>query len=194
MGWWPLRGSQGSNVAMADDPFVLRRVAWQDLCPWLKIFRCFRLAISLPLLSLATLGALLSPLGSEVSEWLFSRNANAAPWVSSTDETLRLFPPIPVSSPGVIVTSGFPLHAMQDAAFDREGSSGVFHFFVDPVWSLFNRQASTSSFLGNLLVALWNIGIWSLLGGAISRVAAVHLGRDERLSTTDALKHAATNW
>ena len=55
---------------MPDGSSVVRRVAWRELCPWLIIFRTFRLSISPPVLFLATVGALLTPLGWVISSAL----------------------------------------------------------------------------------------------------------------------------
>lgn len=63
---------------MADDRGVIREVAWRDIFPWLIIFRTFRLAKSMPLLFVATLGVVLAPAGWRVGVgspdgWLWTR-------------------------------------------------------------------------------------------------------------------------
>src|SRR4051794_25309564 len=56
---------------MTDSAGQLRRIAWDEVFPWLIIFRCFRIAISPPLLALATLAVLISPLGWRVAGAVF---------------------------------------------------------------------------------------------------------------------------
>ena len=55
---------------------VLKEISWRDVCPWLVIFRTFGLARSAPVLFLATLGALLSPVGWRLGEMAFVSEAN----------------------------------------------------------------------------------------------------------------------
>ena len=56
---------------MAEERDTVRRIAWRELFPWLLILRSFRLAISPPVLLLAALGTLLTPLGWGLAAELF---------------------------------------------------------------------------------------------------------------------------
>ena len=56
---------------MTGEQGIVRGVSWRDLCPWLVIFRAFRLAVSPSLLALATIGVLVNPLGWRVAEAVF---------------------------------------------------------------------------------------------------------------------------
>jgi hypothetical protein len=171
---------------MAEDRIVVQRVAWRELCPWLMIFRCFRLSISLQLLFLASIGVLLMPVGDFVASTIFG--APESPFVDAP-ASLGEWPDgslPPFRLPGVNVPLGEWLW--------REGPTQVYWFFVEPVWRLFDRHASMGEFLRNAWLAIWRIAVWSLLGGAIVRVAVVQLGRDERVSLPDSLRHALRNW
>ncbi len=53
---------------MADDLTILRYVSWRDICPWLLLFRVFRVATSIRVLSLAFVAVLLTTIA-----WNFSR-------------------------------------------------------------------------------------------------------------------------
>ena len=55
---------------ITDDSSMLRRVAWEEIFPWLRVVRSLRLATSLPVLALATLGVLLMPTGWSIADWL----------------------------------------------------------------------------------------------------------------------------
>ena len=45
-----IEGSKGSPAMLNDESGTLRAVAWSEICPWLKLFRCFRVAIRFRLL------------------------------------------------------------------------------------------------------------------------------------------------
>ncbi|MGE3776324.1 MAG: hypothetical protein AB7F89_04000 [Pirellulaceae bacterium] len=163
---------------MVDDRSVIHRVAWLDVCPWLMIFRVFRLSISLPVLFLATVGALLTV--------AFQPTRLVFPTSDVTDLSLA-----PYAMPGQM---SWPLDASADRMLSDGPMSAVYSFFANPVWRLFDSYATTKVFLQNLITAGWNVLVWSLFGGAITRVAVVQLGRDERLGTADAVRHAVRNW
>ncbi|MEO8497181.1 MAG: hypothetical protein ABI614_19075, partial [Planctomycetota bacterium] len=56
---------------MTEEVGVVRRVVWRDILPWLIIFRAFRISVSLPILTLATVGWLLTPLGTQIATAVF---------------------------------------------------------------------------------------------------------------------------
>src|SRR5262249_40031106 len=45
-----------------------------------------------------------------------------------------------------------------------------------------------------LLCGLWAVAVWALFGGAITRIAAMKLGREESVSTVEALRFARKKW
>jgi hypothetical protein len=56
---------------MTDTPATIRHISWRDLFPWLILLRTFRIAISPPMLAIATLAVILTPLGWAVAAWVF---------------------------------------------------------------------------------------------------------------------------
>ena len=169
---------------MSDERIVLRRVAWRELCPWLMIFRCFRLAISIPVLFLATIGTLLMPWGDKLARRLFEPEA------------------VRISSPaGIVPPQHVSMRAIDGHGFIADrwlppgwDVRGVYWSFVQPTGSLFDRTASSSAFMRSLLISVWNVAVWALFGAAITRIAIVHLGRDERVSLSDSLRYAVRNY
>jgi hypothetical protein len=65
------RNTIAGDTRMSEEQGVIRRISWRDLFPWLILFRTFRIAISPPLLALATLAVIVTPLGWGVAELLF---------------------------------------------------------------------------------------------------------------------------
>jgi hypothetical protein len=177
---------------MADDRAVLRGVVWRDLCPWLILFRTFRLAKSLPLLFLATLGVVAIPAGWQVGEALFvSEQALQA------DSEFALFVAqqglwpgqqaaspapnqgrLPQSIRDMVLTSPSPLEA-------------IYIRLIEPVVRLLNSRLTVTQAAYAAWGFLWTLLVWGFFGGAITRIAVVRLGREEPLGLGDAVRHAA---
>src|SRR3990172_1801536 len=86
-----------------DNGGTLRAVAWSEIFPWLKLLRCFRLAIRFRLLLLSAVAVLLTFSGWAVLGFVFSGSEDpfivayrGCPWLAVT----RLVPDRP-GIPGV---------------------------------------------------------------------------------------------
>ncbi len=171
---------------MAEPSRTLQAVAWNDLFPWLAIFRIFRLATSMPILLLATLALLIAPLGWRCAELLLTSEAF-------------------VEMPAEILTANRAWPGQQQAWLELQSDAGVisaadrsltaplqavFVHTVQPFAMLFSRALSFSQFNYFLLGSLWTLAIWSLFGGAITRIAAVRIGRNEREGMVEAVRFA----
>ncbi len=66
--------------------------------------------------------------------------------------------------------------------------------FVRPVWQLFSYDLSVHTAAFYLFGALWTVAVWGLVGGLITRTAAMHLGREERIGWREGWKHAWRKW
>ena len=171
---------------MAEERDTVRRIAWRELFPWLLILRSFRLAISPPVLLLAALGTLLTPLGWGLAAELFG----------GPDE----LPPAVLALPG----ADFPLLAwrdVEDARWTdfaehviRTNVVGVYWLFVQPLVELVDRTNSLRTVAYYASAGLWNILVWAFFAGAITRIAVVQLGREERLGLGESLRHAAQHY
>ena len=145
---------------MTEEVGVVRRVVWREVLPWLIIFRAFRLSVSLPILSLATVGWLLTPLGEQIASAVFLGGIDLATteWVPplrdllTEDEALRTLPGF-----STLTSTSNPL-------------VHVYHHFTDPFVQLFDRSNSIRETAYHLFRGLWSIAIWSLFAGAITRI------------------------
>jgi hypothetical protein len=83
---------------------VIREISWRDVFPWLIVFRTFGLATSLPVLFLATLGTVLTPVGWWLGELCFVSPAtvDVNPAFAQVVEANRSGPhrPFPPFAPG----------------------------------------------------------------------------------------------
>jgi hypothetical protein len=167
-------------------------IAWRETCPWVVLFRTFRLAISLPVLFLATVGALLTPLGWYLSGTLFVRETDD-PYFASVVERNGQWPDV-VGEPERLVSS--PLDAEYTAGrLDALANvPAVFLRIVRPFQRAASHDLSLSQGAYYLFGGVWNVVVWSFLAGAITRIAAVQLGREERFGLREALSHAGKNF
>jgi hypothetical protein len=166
---------------------VLRRIEWQECCPWLVIFRSFRLAISPPLLLLATLGTLLTPVGWYFAAVLFLEDPAASMGTVAVfdDRAFEL-----AEAPATPFTTRWGLVGQ---AVNRN-VVGVYWFFVRPFREICYPSvvpANLPYYAYYLVGGLWNILVWSFFAGTITRVAVVQFGREERISAWEAMVHVA---
>lgn len=63
-----------------------------------------------------------------------------------------------------------------------------------PVRTAFRADVTYQSLAFSLLAMLWCTAVWGLFGGAICRMAALELGREEKISWGQAFRHAAGRW
>ncbi|MBI2479915.1 MAG: hypothetical protein HYV60_15175 [Planctomycetia bacterium] len=165
---------------MTEEVGVVRRIVWREILPWLVIFRAFRLSISLPMLSLATVGWLLTPVGSQIAAAVFLGNADVSmtEWASPLNNFL---------------TESESLQAIPGVSTLTSTSNPIVHVyqhFTDPFVQLFDRSHTIRETAYHLFRGLWSIAIWALFAGAITRIAAVQLRRDERVDLRTAIVYA----
>ncbi len=176
---------------MASDRIVVREIAWREILPWLVIFRTFRLARSLSLLFLATFGVLLTPVGWRLGEALFVSDQlveQDAPFARLLEQN-RQWPfqrsAIPVPNDGRLPRS------VQEIVVTKPNTlEPIYLRFVDPLARLLDAPLTLTQAAYWAFGLLWMLAVWAFFGGAITRVAVVQLGREERLGLGDAVRHA----
>lgn len=173
---------------MTDDRGTLRAIDWRGLFPWLVIFRTFGLAVSWPLLVTATVGVLLTPLGWHVARLVFVSEESLL-----ADEHFQELVEFNNRWPGQTAARDdapgkLPLPEPANRALARSSgdAEAVFQRLALPFQQLFSRQWTLAKFAYFLFGGLWTLFVWSFCGGTITRIAAVKLGREERLGLRDA--------
>ena len=187
---------------MADEAQQIRSINWREVFPFTHLFKAFRVAVHPSKLVLALVALILIYLGGLVLD---------AVWVDKH----RVAPGDPLYYSGSMDTRlEDALAELEGAAGDGTRTRGIFTSFfnfevnrvndvVDGVTSMDLEKIGKGAigFLGVgpsallaghplffLLFAAWFLVIWSIFGGAISRIAAVHVARDEKISVRQALR------
>jgi hypothetical protein len=66
--------------------------------------------------------------------------------------------------------------------------------FLRPLFYLLNPNAGYLDRFYFLLVILWTLSTWAVFGGAITRIAAVELARNEKIGMREAFRYIVTRW
>ncbi len=171
----------------------VREICWRSICPWLILFRTFAIATSLPVLLLATSGALLTPLGWRVGESLFvdEQSLQDQPGFRQVLELNRRWPGAPAALP-VPNAGGFPKSVGEILRTEPNPVEPLFLRFVQPGCQVFwfGWRLPVTHVAYYLFGLFWMLLVWAFFGGAITRMAAMKLGREERIGLSSALRHA----
>ncbi len=174
---------------------ALRTIVWSEICPWLAIFRTFRLATGFRVLLLSAVAVLLTAcvwsvlgavFGLEATKWVWpmaespTESSTMAPWVA-IDQAVP-------DTPELVDTTDLAI-ADVDNAFFR-----VWVQLTQPLWGVFQRDVTRRSLPCLLLCGLCSLAICAYFGGAITRIAAVQLAAEERLPLAAALRFACRKW
>jgi hypothetical protein len=192
---------------MSDATSDSKRLNWPECCGFTKLFQSFRMAIHWPKLALAFLGIILTYGSGKLLD---------AMWVSSMMPAVSTDGRM--SEADVFVASGCTGVKEWTKTLgnpDKTQREGVFELFLKRLCSSasFVTGAVLSGSLlavlagvsGGLTTFAWLVAmhpgyailfglialiIWSLFGGAVCRVAALHATRDERIGLGEALSFA----
>jgi hypothetical protein len=197
---------------MTNEHGMVRSIAWRDLCPWMILFRLYRLSVSVQLLLLAFLGAWAASAGwrvcgslclseasrsqpvvarfvSAVSDWPDADySVPSQPVVGQTAEPVANAAPVanPAASPAepADAQTGGPLARYWHGWLGRTPMYAI----MEPIRRWFDPTIRWDQFAFYFLGGLWSLLVWSFVGGAITRTAAVRLGRDERVGLRESLQ------
>lgn len=196
---------------MNESPPELRRICWTESFAFTQLFRSFRLAINPTKLFLAFCGIFCTYLAGRVLDGVWPESAKAvAVTTSASDLQTELDVFIQSSGGGRQATLDWITDAGKDS--QRVGPFKLLLMHARRV-IFAATDAVLRADLGGLVGAVWlvpmavlwlmtmhagygvlfllaKLVIWACFGGALSRVAALHAARDERISLADGLGFA----
>jgi len=200
-----------------DDGGTLRAVAWSEICPWLKLVRCFRLAIRFRLMLLSAVAVLLTLTGWSLLLTLFSL-CSSDPAITGqippgSESAWSAFPDLVRSASTDLVPDSPQLPNLDlsltaknlglDLAADESASIvqrtpepfwGTFTQLSRPLRQIFSFDVTAARLFFLVLCGLWGLSVWAFFGGAITRVAAVELAREERVAWGAMIRYASSKW
>ena len=182
---------------MAEQSTKIRDVAWSEMFPWLILIRAVRISLLARVLILGTLGLVFTGIGWSLIVQVFSRSSDPVIATWSSGSGLAMW------------DDSFNTHAtdmwVNSSArsvgdlFQSELSLGIVRapisiwlYLTRPFIQMFDRGLQVTGFLFLLACIVWELLVWGLFGGAITRIAALKFTRDEAPGMIAALKHAAS--
>jgi len=174
---------------MTEQPVIVQKISWSDLCPWTSIFKTLPIAASVTVLAFALLGVVLTPMGWMLSESLFINQTLRA------DTALMEIAEINRSPyRGVFLATQQNTDSINFMGLQLSGPRNVFQQLVRPFQYLFDGQFGMRAFLYLLLGCVWSLFVWSFVGLGISRVCLLKLTRNEQTGLDDAFDFAIEKW
>jgi hypothetical protein len=163
---------------MQDRTVEIDSIHYRRLFPWTHLFRAFGIAVDIRKLLLAALALVLLPAGDYVFRLLpFApdgddrRGAVLFPW-EATHDTAALT--------GFSTLANLPAHGQ---TFFQPLTA-----LTTPAAVLLRADRSWSDVAYAWTLLLWAFGVWAIIGGAITRMAAVEFARDEKVGIGSALR------
>ena len=161
---------------MAQQYEVVKGIDWRQVFPASVLTRCFRVAISVSVLLLATLGVCLTQAGWQLSQSVFASAESVPSEVPLVDLTKS-------------ENSGDKSQDFWGAIENDDGPAWVSAQVCDYVRK---EHLANGSIQGKyawaicIVDAFWLLLVWSFVGGAITRIAVVQIGREERIGLKEA--------
>ncbi|MCC6125491.1 MAG: hypothetical protein IT426_11045 [Pirellulales bacterium] len=197
---------------------VIRSVAWAELFPWLIIFKTFRLAIGFRSLAMSALAVLLMATGWAVIGHIFSTEEASTSWLKSFagcpwKELVSIVPDKPDLFGGVPPAAIDIDAAAKDIGAEKalarttqkmaeqskssalhEPLTGSWSLLNQPLWNGFDIKVTFGNTLCLICCGLCAAAIWAFFGAAITRIAAVQLAANERITWGAALRFACAKF
>lgn len=200
---------------MQDAPGETRADSWWDGCGCGLLLRVFRQAVRLRPLLFALVGVLAATAGWRIIGWVFSESADPlltavrvetdaegnnqlVPARDSEGRTVpgrlrELFGRWPwESSPAMDVRPIVPTHYLHDWLEDLTHRVPFKQFLAFSL--IFDIKSSVTVIAFLVLCLLWGLAVWALIGGAITRIAAVSFTTGEQIGWNRARDFAIKNW
>ncbi len=180
---------------MAETPVHLYDIQYRRLFPWLHLTRAFWIAADIRKLILAGMALMLISTGSLVFDLLpfgqphspeeaALRDARRWPWQQPS-----LGYEMPYSDGPSVLRGAIrePLEALFRISLNWQIVLLPFREFVGRATVLFRPDATPAQLADAATRVLWSLIVWSIFGGAITRIAAVQFARDQQIGIRRAL-------
>jgi hypothetical protein len=183
---------------MADSPTKVRDVAWSELFPWLMLTRSVRVALLARVLVLGAAGLIATMIGWWLLAELFSRSTDPVITGWKHNTTLNIWNDsaetdmAPLSANTSARSAGEVFESARKNLL--EAPVTIWLYFTRPFIEMFRSTLTPTGFLFLFLCGTWEVLVWGLFGGAITRIAALKFTRDEAPGIIAALRHAAMKW
>ncbi len=169
----------------------LREIAWNDICPWLILLRTVRVAMMARVLVLGTLGLVATTVGWQLIGTFFADSDNRV--LIEWNEAVDRWAWEDVGNVHKAASAKSAIQLLELATSQLvDAPIRIWCHMTRPFVGLFHADLNLTGFLCLLLCCVWELLVWGLFGGAITRIAALRLTRGEAPALLAATKHAGT--
>ncbi len=184
----------------------VHEIRWNEICPWLVLVRALRVSVMARVLLLAWAGVLLTQWGwNGIDQFMGSEGQSLSQLTQpAADSTGFSFLSIEASSqpdgPTLFDPTAQEFPGETDFPATANGSTfagplyRAWHWFTQPLLRMFSSNPDWWECLVLGLSGLWALVVWGLVGGAITRIAAMYLTRGETLGPLKAVQVALPKW
>lgn len=174
---------------MEEEPGVVREISWQDICPWIILFKSFRVAISVNGIVLSLGAILLITLGWNFAKFCFLTESTLTDTaISEIRRPLETWPVPQYDADGEITSERF-LQTVRGYSF-----VGAFTSVSAPFRYLLTTELPWDCRCYFFFGGMFNLAIWAFAGLAICRISVVRFGRNEVVLLGESLAFAARKW
>jgi hypothetical protein len=164
-------------------------VKFREQLPWLRLFRAFRIAIDARKITLAALALVSLSVGNAlISRLPFAPLAASREWDATLQTMQSEFgDTLPLQTIEQIDQA--PWSRLWQIFGDGSLVLSPVRMVIDPAIKLFraDKDKTWSDVAYRWTLLLWALCVWSVFGGAITRLAATQFACDERISMSGAL-------
>ncbi len=173
---------------MSDERGEMRESTSPTRRPWTEVFRAFQIALDPSKLILATAAVVVLWLGWWILGLVFGQSDSAySTWPGYVNRG---------KNPFIVVTHPSEGHLFSGTFwFGGEGQQPPaqvepFQKFFGPVIDVIRSSPREGKWWYALFGLFYSLAVWSIFGGAITRIAAVQVARREKLSMSDGIRFA----
>jgi hypothetical protein len=176
------------------EPVVeLGQIDWKRIFPWVRLFRVFRTAIDLRMLALSCVAIV----ALSVGDWVFT-SLPFAPSTKNSSETHAAYrwdrpaAENPIDFPAKAVHK--PWEVLIEMGSNWERLVRPARTVLEPARTILQPEASWSQKALAWTRLLWALCVWSVLAGAMTRIAAVEQASDTPMAFSGALRFSIENF
>ena len=181
---------------MSDQPVIVKKISWAELCPWTIIFRTLPVAASVTVLALAMVGVLTASF-----TWWLSENMFIGVELEQDSALMEVVRSNTSPYRGVFIESSTDENALNILGARLSGPRAVFNQIKRPAAYIFASKVEpsgahlgASGFWYFLFGTVCSMAIWSFVGLAIARVCLLRVTRNETIGIDDAFDFAFDHW
>ena len=179
-------------------------IRWHELCPWLVLVKALRASLLIRVLLLAWVGLILTQWGWSVCERTIAEPSAKLLRLDAPEnyQNLSYFRrpgsrSLPLLEQDLFVRGKPELFSWLSTQWRLHFQGPLFEgwaWLSSPIVRILRLETTPLQILQLLICSLWAIAVWGITGGAIARITARYLTREEIIGPLVALRAAVSRW